>query len=146
MKNPKATILIIDDDVVDTKFIKKALEKGKVSNAVMSAENGEEGLKILRAAAVNQSFLVLLDLNMPRMDGHEFLDALRADEDLKHTVVFVVTTSNDDVDKWKAYRKNVSGYIVKERIEKEFIEKVLMIDHFLLAIELPPLKRPNIKM
>ncbi len=140
----KATILIIDDDIVDTKVMLKALKKSKISNEIICAENGEEGLEILRKHQDEKTFVVLLDLNMPRMDGHEFLETIRADHNLKSTIVFVVTTSNDDIDKWKAYQKNISGYILKENVAEDFIKKIIMLDYFLLAVELPPKIKPKI--
>ncbi len=141
----KATILIIDDDIVDTKVMLKALKQSKISNEVICTGNGEEGIEVLRKHINDKSFVVLLDLNMPRMDGHEFLEAIRADDNLKSTIVFVVTTSNDDIDKWKAYQKNISGYILKENIAEDFIKKIIMLDYFLLAVELPPKIKPITK-
>jgi len=84
-------------------------------------------------------YLVLLDLNLPRLDGLGVLEILRSDAKLKNTIVFVLTTSDDEVDKMRAYDKNVAGYLVKnEHAGEQFLSMITMLEKFILTIEFPP--------
>src|SRR5437763_13518330 len=107
-------ILLVEDDQVDVMNVRRAFEKNKILNPLYVAMNGSEALAMLRDGRVPRDRrLVLLDLNMPGMNGIEFLRELRADPDLKLTPVVVLTTSNDERDKVHAYDFNVAGYLVK---------------------------------
>ena len=81
--------------------------------------------------------LILLDLNMPRMGGIEFLEELRLDPELSRALVFVMTTSEAEEDRMRAYDRNVAGYILKHRLGQGFIEAVTMLDHFWRVVEFP---------
>jgi len=80
---------------------------------------------------------VLLDLNMPRMGGIEFLAELRADPSLRRTIVFVMTTSAAEEDRLRAYEKNIAGYVVKHRLGQSFLESISMLEHYWRVIEFP---------
>jgi CheY-like chemotaxis protein len=115
MKTPcvrSIDILVIDDDDVATEGILRSLRNSPISLNCITAEDGLEGLKILRGEhnqkKVKAPMLVLLDLNMPRMDGLEFLTQMRADAVLHNTVVFVLTTSGRDADRSKSYGESVA--------------------------------------
>jgi CheY-like chemotaxis protein len=86
---------------------------------------------------VPSPYLVLLDLNMPRMGGIEFLEELRSDPELSHALVFVMTTSEAEEDRMRAYDRNVAGYILKHRLGQGFIEAVSMLKHFWRVVEFP---------
>ncbi|CCQ74321.1 response regulator [Magnetospira sp. QH-2] len=135
------TVLLVDDDEVDVEGVKRAFAEHKIANPVRVARDGVEGLEILRGTngqvMLDRPYLILLDINMPRMNGFEFLEALRADPDLKQSVVFMLTTSATDEDRARAYDQNIAGYIVKSRAGIGFLETVTMLDHYWRVVELP---------
>lgn len=132
-----ATILLVEDDDVDAKSVERAFKKLKIVNLIVRAKDGMIALELLKKCEVSKPYLILLDLNMPRMGGLEFLAEIRKDEGLKNSVVFVLTTSKDDEDKLAAYEKNIAGYIVKERLQYGFDELVKLLDHYWRIVELP---------
>lgn len=137
--NP-VSILLIDDDDIEAEMVERSLRKARIANDVYRARDGEQGLELLRGEngrTVPNPIMVLLDLNMPRMSGLEFLDIIRQDEKLKGTVVFVLTTSNDERDKIEAYNRFVSGYIVKSSAGPQFTQLIDMIEHFWKVVEFP---------
>ena len=131
------SILLVDDDDVDAMGIERALNKMKLANPFYRARDGVEGLEMLREKAVDQPYMLLLDLNMPRMSGIEMLKELRSDPHLRGTVVFVLTTSDDDKDKVAAYNEHISGYIVKTKLDTGFEELMKLLDHYWRLVELP---------
>ena len=134
----QVTILLVDDDDVDVMGIERALKKLKIVNPVLRAHDGMEALELLRKpGAVTRPFLILLDLNMPRMNGIETLEELRKDRSLSSSVVFVLTTSADDKDMVAAYSKNVAGYIIKKQVGDGFMQVMEMLDHYWRVVELP---------
>lgn len=106
-------------------------------NTTHRARDGREALELLRAGVIPAPYIIFLDLNMPRMNGLEFLDALRADKVLTHAVVFVLTTSKSDEDLVSAYRKHVAGYIFKQHMDRDFLEVISLIEHYWRLVELP---------
>lgn len=141
MQYKNVSILIIDDDRVDVVSVKGALEENGIANPVYVASDGLKALELLRGQNENEKisepFLILLDLNMPRMNGMEFLQALRSDEHLKKSIVFVLTTSDDDRDKVAAYNFNVAGYIVKSNVGQDFIKLINLLHDFKLVVQFP---------
>lgn len=131
------SILLVDDDDVDAMGIERALNKMKLANPFYRARDGVEGLEMLREKAIDQPYMLLLDLNMPRMSGIEMLKELRSDPHLRGTVVFVLTTSDDDKDKLAAYNEHISGYIVKTKLDTGFEELMKLLDHYWRLVELP---------
>jgi CheY-like chemotaxis protein len=102
------------------------------------ARDGIEGLAILRQPdVVHKPYILLLDINMPRMNGLEMLTILRNDPALSSTVVFMLTTSKIDEDKVAAYNQHVAGYIVKTQVEDCFIRVTTMLDQYWRVVELP---------
>ena len=113
MSDRTLNILLVEDDEVDVMNVRRAFERNNVSNPLYVAGNGLEALEMLRDGTVPaERRLILLDLNMPKMNGIEFLQALRADPELSSAPVVVLTTSNDDQDKIDAYNLNVAGYLL----------------------------------
>ncbi len=104
-------ILLVEDDMMDVRIIERTFEKHKIANPVHVANDGVEALEILRGqnghAPLPRPFLILLDLNMPRMDGITFLQKLRQEPKLHDSIVFVLTTSDDDRDKVAAYDQHM---------------------------------------
>jgi CheY-like chemotaxis protein len=135
------SVLLIDDDDVALEAVQRSLRKHNIFYPVYTACDGLEGLDILRETHPTQKipkpYLVLLDLNMPRMNGFEFLNELRSDPSLKETVVFVLTTSNNDADRNKAYNENIAGYMVKSAVGPQFQKLALLLEHFSQAVVFP---------
>ena len=138
MSNPVLNILLVEDDEVDVMNVKRAFEKNHITNPLFVAGNGLEALEKLRNGEVPQARrIVLLDLNMPRMNGIEFLRQLRSDPALAATPVIVLTTSNNDHDKIEAYNLNVAGYLVKPVTFAEFSELMLTLNKYWTLVEMP---------
>lgn len=142
MKNQTVTMLLVEDDDVDAMSVKRAFKKTNISNPLFHAGNGLEALTMLRGSdgvekIIPKPRIILLDLNMPRMNGIEFLRELRADPELHDISVVVLTTSNEERDKVAAYNLNVAGYILKPVEPEKFIEAVGTLNLYWNLIELP---------
>lgn len=136
----EVTLLIVDDDDIDAIALERALRKLRLLNTVLRARDGREALELLRTGAVPAPYIILLDLNMPRMNGLEFLNILRTDPQLTHAVVFVLTTSKSDEDLVAAYRNHVAGYVFKQHMDRDFLEVIGFIEHYWRLVELPVTK------
>ena len=138
---PTVNLLLVDDDEVDVQGLKRAFAKSRIANPITVARDGIEALEVLRGengrTKLAKQHMILLDLNMPRMDGIEFLEVIRADDELKSAVVFMVTTSKAEEDKARAYGHNVAGYIVKQDPANTFMQAVSLLEHYWKIIELP---------
>lgn len=132
-----ATILLVEDDDVDAKMVVRAFTKLRIANPIVRAKDGVSALELLRDNTVTRPYIILLDLNMPRMGGLEFLEQLRNDPVLNTSIVFVLTTSKDDEDKGAAYNQNIAGYIIKEKLQNGFDELVKLLDCYWRIVELP---------
>lgn len=131
-------ILLVEDDEVDVMNVRRAFKKNNILNPLHVAANGIEALQFLRMSAVpRERRLILLDLNMPRMGGIEFLRELRADADLRATPVVVLTTSNEERDRIEAYNLNVAGYIVKPVTLINFVETMATLNKYWTLNEFP---------
>ena len=137
-------ILLVEDDSVDVMNVQRAFVKNNITNPLHIAFNGVEALNMLRGSngkpKLNPSpRIILLDINMPKMNGLEFLREIRNDEDLKSVSVFVMTTSNDDQDKIEAYNLNVAGYILKPLSFEKFVNAVAVLNSYWKLCEQPML-------
>src|SRR5690349_17997070 len=126
MEDNTVNILLVEDDSVDVMNVQRAFRKNNIQNPLHVAKNGLMALEMLRGQNGFQRItpspgIILLDLNMPQMNGIEFLKELRADPELKQISVFVMTTSNDDKDKFEAFNFNVAGYIIKPVSFEKFV-------------------------
>jgi CheY-like chemotaxis protein len=131
-------ILLVEDDQVDVMNVKRAFDRNKIANPLFVAGDGIEALALLRSGKIpRERRLVLLDLNMPRMNGIEFLRELRADEELQLTPVVVLTTSDDERDKIHAYNLNVAGYLLKPVTFVSFVEAMAALNKYWTLVELP---------
>ncbi|NJN16489.1 MAG: response regulator [Oscillochloris sp.] len=110
-------ILLVDDDEIDIMNVQRAFKRNNITNPLYVARDGVEAIEMLRGDGAEKlphsRLLVLLDLNLPRMNGLELLQEIRKDKDLRALPVVILTTSDDDQDKIRAYNLNVAGYIVK---------------------------------
>ncbi len=131
------SILLVEDDEVDVMNVKRAFKKGNISNPLHIANNGIEALEMLRNTSKPSPRIILLDLNMPKMGGIEFLKELRKDKNLKNISVFVMTTSNEESDKIDAYNLNVAGYILKPLSMNRFIDAVSILNNYWKLCEYP---------
>ena len=132
----RTTFLICDDDEVSILAIRRALERHGVDNPVVEARDGLEALELLRGA-VRRPYIILLDINMPRMTGLEFLDEVRCDAALRDSVVFVLTTSDAPQDICAAYDHQVAGYILKEDAYRSITDAVALLDTYSHTVVLP---------
>jgi CheY-like chemotaxis protein len=134
-------LLLVDDDEVDIQGLKRAFAKSRIANPITVAHDGIEALEFLRGengrTKLPKPHLILLDLNMPRMNGLEFLEAIRADKELKTSIVFMITTSKADEDRARAYKHNVAGYIVKQDPANTFMQAVALLEHYWKIVEFP---------
>lgn len=131
------SLLIVDDDDIDAMALQRALHKLKLLNPLYRAKDGLEAIELLRAGDIPSPYIILLDLNMPRMNGLEFLEELRSDPALTHAIVFILTTSKSDEDIISAYREHVAGYLLKQNMDSDFLQVVGLLDHYWRIIELP---------
>jgi CheY-like chemotaxis protein len=118
-KAAQLPILLVEDDEIDTQTVKRILKKERISNPLFCASDGVEALELLNRRApdaIAQPCVILLDINMPRMNGLEFLERLRRDDRLKWNVAFILTTSARNEDKVNAYNLSVAGYVLKENM------------------------------
>lgn len=111
-------ILIVEDNEFDREAAQRAFKKCHIENPIYQANDGVEALEILKGPTITQPCLILLDINMPRMDGWTFLNTLRSEDLLKRNLVFILTTSARDKDITTAYNMNVAGYFVKKDLQK----------------------------
>lgn len=141
MTEKTINILLIEDDEVDVMNVKRAFQKNNLNNPIQHAGNGIEALDLLRGqngqTQIELPRIILLDLNMPRMGGIEFLHELRKDELLKNISVFVMSTSNEDKDKVDAYNLNVAGYILKPLSMENFVSAVSILKNYWILCEYP---------
>jgi CheY-like chemotaxis protein len=138
MRKNMVNILLVEDDEVDVMNVRRAFQKNDIHNPLWVAANGVEGLEMLRNGDIPRDRrLVLLDLNLPRMNGIEFLRELRADPALRLTPVVVLTTSDDERDRVNAYDLNVAGYILKPVTFKAFVEAMATLDKYWTLVEYP---------
>lgn len=117
------SILFIEDDVVESMKIDRVIKKLDLPHILQKAVNGEEALEILNKK-VNLPDIILLDLNMPKMNGIEFLSILKKDEALRHIPTIILTTSNNQRDLLECYKIGVSGYVIKPLKYDEYINKI----------------------
>ena len=131
------TVFLIEDDDIDAMSIKRSFRKLRIGNPIKRAVDGVEAFEMLSAGEVTAPFIILLDLQMPRMGGVEFLQEIRKDPKYSSSVVFVLTTSKNDQDIVNSYKKNIAGYFLKEETGKEFLDIVTMLEGYWTIAHLP---------
>ncbi len=137
------TILLVEDNPADAELTQEGLKRAKVLTDLHVVEDGEQALAFLRREPPHANApapdLILLDLNLPKMDGREVLAEIKSDPALEHIPVVVLTSSNADTDVLKAYKLKASCYVQKPVMFKEFIETIKAVDEFwLTVVKLPP--------
>lgn len=135
------SLLLVEDDEVDVAAVRRALAVLKIANPLHIVNDGLEALDLLRGEngqdKLSRPYIIVLDLNMPRMNGLEFLEEIRNDPDLKDSIIFIMTTSHDEEDKRAAYSQHVAGYIIKEDPVGSFRQAINLLDHYWRLVELP---------
>lgn len=141
MTDYKPSILLVEDDDVAAEGVERSLRKHSLDLPLVWAENGQVALEILRgehpSKSVDNGVIILLDLNMPRMNGFEFLRELRADPRLQQDVVFVLTTSDSEQDRTRAYHSNIAGYMVKSAVGPQFAKLTRLLQDYRDSVKLP---------
>ena len=129
------TILLVEDDEIDVKALRWAFDKLKVANPLVVARDGVEAWEMLKD--LPRPYLIITDINMPRMNGIELLKKIRQSPDYRDSIVFALTTSNDEQDKIAAYNLNVAGYMLKTDMGTSFQRAIALIDNYWKVVEFP---------
>ena len=141
MTSNTVTFLLVEDDEIDIKVITRGFKTLRLGNPIRIARDGIEALDILRGSngkeRISTPYLILLDINMPRMNGIEFLEIIRADTRLKRSIVFILTTSASDEDRINAYNHNVAGYLLKSKVKNSFSSALELLDQYWRVVEFP---------
>ncbi len=141
MRDETHRILLVEDDDIDAEAIERLFQKQNAAYSIHRVPDGVEALRCLRGEQggerLPRPYLILLDLNLPKLNGIEFLEEIRKDRELRDAIVFVLTTSDSDRDKVAAYEKNVAGYLVKSRIGDEYTGLVTLLENYCRLIEFP---------
>jgi CheY-like chemotaxis protein len=132
-------ILMVEDDRVDAMTVERAMRDLNISNDLVHVGDGEQALEYLNHPNQQTPCIILLDLNMPRMNGIEFLQVIKQDDLLKMIPVIVLTSSQDEKDKLESFRLGVSGYMIKPVGYQQFVDVVRTIELYWTLSELPPL-------
>jgi CheY-like chemotaxis protein/anti-sigma regulatory factor (Ser/Thr protein kinase) len=134
-------LLLVEDDDGDAKAIERAFRQADIAVEISRAVDGVEAMEMLKGlngrAKIPSPCILLVDLNMPRMGGLETVKSLREDKELCKSVVFVLTTSKNSVDKLAAYNLNVAGYIEKETAGCDFLNLASLVYLFWRVVEMP---------
>jgi len=130
-------LLLIEDDDIDAMTVRRALRDLRAPHTLVHAANTEEALEYLRDEMNKKPYIILLDLNMPKMNGIEFLKVVKADEQLRKIPVVVFTTSRNEKDILESFELSAAGYMVKPAGYKEFIDAVKTINEYWALSELP---------
>ncbi|WP_035993005.1 response regulator [Leptolyngbya sp. KIOST-1] len=143
MTKRTVNVLLVEDDEVDVMNVQRAFKRNRIENPLYIASNGLDALSMLRGSdsqppsVPSHRRLVLLDINMPKMNGLEFLQELRRDASLRSTPVVVLTTSDADQDRLEAYRLNVAGYILKPVTFATFADVMASLNQYWALCEIP---------
>lgn len=136
MKSNKP-ILVVDDDQIDAMTVKRALKDNEILNDVVIAENGELAIDYLQNEKMRRPCIILLDLNMPKMNGLEFLRIIKMDENIQSIPVIVLTTSRSEQDKMESFKLGIAGYMIKAVNYHEFVDIIRTIKDYWDVSELP---------
>ncbi|GAB5543177.1 MAG: response regulator [Sandaracinaceae bacterium] len=131
-------ILLVEDDEVDVMNVKRAFDKARIQNPVEVAKDGVHALSLLKDPSFSKErLLILLDINMPRMNGIELLREIRKDPELHSLPVVVLTTSDDERDKVDAFDLNVAGYLLKPVTFPKFVDILDVLNRYWTLVEWP---------
>ncbi len=131
------SVLVVEDDEVDFKLLMRSFSQRKISNSIVRAKDGLDAWEKIQTGEIQKPFIVLLDLNMPRMNGQELLNEIRNDPEYKGTVVFLMTTSMDQKDINQVFSKQAAGYFLKDNVQGSIDKMVETIDGYWQIAVLP---------
>ena len=137
MEDKRYRILLVEDDNVDAMTVRRAMKDLNVPNSIIHQLDGEDALEYLRSSDNKRPCVILLDLNMPRMNGIDFLKIIKNDDELKQIPVIVMTTSKDERDKMESFEFSIAGYIIKSTDYKKFVEALKILNLYWTLSELP---------
>lgn len=139
------TLLLIEDGEADQQLVARALRNAKIETDLYIVDSGEEGLAFLRGDGEHNGSprpdLILLDLNLPRIDGKQVLREIRADEKLKEIPVVMLTTSSEERDIVESYRLGVNAYITKPVEAQDFMDSIQKLEEFWFDLVLLPSRK-----
>lgn len=130
-------VLIVEDDDIHAATVKRALKELNVTNEIVRMANGDEALKYLENQGSKMPCVILLDLNMPKMSGIEFLKIMKSGDRLRQIPVIVMTTSDEKHDIVESFKLGVAGYVVKPFSYKDFVEQIRIVNLYWTLSELP---------
>ena len=134
-------ILLVEDDDGDAKAVERTFLNARIANPILRVRDGVEAMEMLKGTdqqpRLEPPYLLLVDLNMPRMNGIQLVTAIREDPGLHESIIFMLTTSNRAEDKQAAYSLNVTGYILKERAGEDFLKLFSLVDTYWRIVEMP---------
>ncbi len=133
----KKPILLIEDDLIDVMTVNRVFDELNIKNDIIHKQNGEEAIKYLQSNNHESPCIILLDLNMPVMNGIEFLEEAKNDDELKKIPVIVLTTSNDERDVAESYELGAAGYMIKTAEYRDFVSTIKEIESYWTLSELP---------
>ena len=136
--NNNQTILLVEDDKVDAMTVIRAFKELNITNPLHREENGEEALQYLKNIGKEKPCIILLDINMPKMNGIELLKVLKKEDDFKRIPVVMLTTSEQEQDREESYNLGASGYMIKPVDYKKFVEVMRTITVYWTLSKLPP--------
>ena len=137
MSKAPPIVVVVEDNPLDLEAVTRGIKTRRLEYEVLPFEDASRALSSLRHTLTDDdqnNMVIFLDINLPGMDGHQFLKELRNDENLKSTIVFVLTTSDHITDRAKAYEKNVAGYFVKSNLDGLLDTLALYVQN----VEFPP--------
>lgn len=150
MRPEEINVLLVEDDTIDIVNVQRAFNKNNISYPLYVAHNGIEALNMLRGdggkTAIPTPKVILLDINMPRMNGIEFLTEIRKDEEFSNLSVFVLTTSNHEQDKLEAFNLHVAGYILKPLSFEKFVNAISILNNYWSICESPVILEKSMKI
>ncbi|QQA45020.1 response regulator [Pelagovum pacificum] len=137
-------IILVEDDDGDAKALTRAMAQSGFADRVIRAVDGVEALALLRRNDISlDRCIMLVDLNMPRMSGLELVSRIRADDQLRRAIIFIMSTSDDERDLASAYDNQVAGYIMKRRVGSGFENLIALFDSYRHIVETPKLRAAN---
>ena len=135
--NPTKPILLIEDDQIDVMSIKRAIKHLNITNQLIVKNNGEEALEYFSDSSCQRPLFIISDINMPKMNGIEFLKKIKSNEHFKQIPVLMLTSSSEESDKIDSYDSGVSAYIIKPTTPKKFTEAMRVIELYWTLSEQP---------
>ena len=123
MEQRKLNILLIEDDAIEVMKFNRTLSSKGLKHTIVEANNGVEALEILEKKDALPD-IILLDLNMPKISGIEFLTILKADAVLKYLPTIILSTSNNYKDVLECYKIGIAGYVIKPLKYQDYVEKI----------------------